>query len=118
MEENINKALIFIANMIFWSHTLGMIFVLYGVLRPFHGMLWNIHLLVTISIIVGVIINECPLTTFERRIRRKAGQRNVPNRGSRYLEVFYNYTKIKLPNSTMRILGLIIFILGMSAHLI
>jgi len=103
--------------MIFWVHTLGMVFVLYGVLSPFYGILWDLHLGVTISIIVGVIINECPLTTFERWIRKRAGQRYVPDRGSRYLEIFYKYTKIRLPNSTMRILGLITFILGMAAHL-
>lgn len=118
MKKNINKPLIFLANTIFWFHVFWVLFILFGVLFRFHGILWDIHLWMSILILVGVVINECPLTTIERWIRRKAGQKNISNRGSRFLEVFHKYTKIKLPNSVMRILGFIYFLFGILAHLI
>ncbi len=118
MEKEINKILIKFADLLFWLHIFWVIFVLFGVFYRFPGILWDMHLWASALIIVGVIINECPLTTLERWIRRKSGHKSIPNRGSRFLEVFYLRTGKKLPNSLMRILGLVYFILGVGVHFI
>lgn len=114
----INNFLNVFANMIFYFHVFWVIYVIIGVFYKYPGIFWTLHLWASILIAIGVIINECPLTTFERWIRRKAGQKNIPNRGSRFLEVFYNHTGIKLPNSLMRILGFFYFVIGVLVHLI
>lgn len=116
--ERINKFLIGFANLIFLFHVFWVVYVVVGIFYRYPGIFWTLHLWASILIAIGVVINECPLTTFERWIRKRAGQKNIPNRGSRFLEIFYNYTKIKLPNSLMRILGFVYFVVGTLVHLI
>lgn len=117
MQRKVNNALIVFANSIFWIHLLGVIYALIGVFYRFPGILWEIHFWVSVLVLVGALFDECYLTTFERWVRRKAGQKNIPNRGSRLLEELHKRTGIKLPNIVMRILGFIYSILGMGAHL-
>lgn len=116
--KKVNSFLINLANLIFLFHVFWVIYVIVGVFYIYPGFFWTLHLWASILIVIGVVLNECPLTTFERWVRRKAGQKNIPNRGSRLLEVFYKYTKIKLPNSLMRILGMVYFIVGTFVHLV
>lgn len=113
-----NNLLTGIAKLIFWIHVFSVFYVIIGAFYRYPGIFWELHFWISVVIGIGVLIDECPLTTFERWIRTKAGQKNIANRGSRFLEVFYKRTGIRLPNSLMRILGLIYFVLGVGVHFI
>jgi len=112
-----NKILIYIANLIFIFHTFWVLYVIVGTFYRYHGIFWDLHLLMSIGLLIGVILNECPITTLERWVRAKAGEKMI-NRGSRFLEVLKKYTGIELPNNLMRILGFIYFCLGVGVHII
>ncbi|MBU5690285.1 MAG: DUF2784 family protein [Candidatus Aenigmatarchaeota archaeon] len=111
-----NKIL-FIADFIFLFHVFWVLYVLGGLLFKYPGFLWDLHLLMSLGLLIGVILNECPLTSLERYVRKKGGQKLV-NRGSRFLEVFEKMTGIKLPNNLMRILGFLYFLIGIMPHLV
>jgi hypothetical protein len=112
-----NRVLIHFANFIFVFHVFWVLYVIFGVFYKYPGILWDLHLLMSVGLLIGVILNECPLTTIERYVRKKAGEKMI-NRGSRFLEVLKKYTGIRLPNSLMRILGFLYFLLGIAAHII
>ncbi len=112
-----NKMLIHVANFVFIFHVFWVLYVLFGIIFKYPGVFWDLHLYMSIGLFIGVLLNECPLTTLERYIRRKGGEKMI-NRGSRFLEVLKKYTGIELPNYIMRILGFIYFILGILPHII
>ena len=112
-----NKILIYFANFIFIFHVFWVIYVIFGVFYKYQGVFWDLHLLMSVGILIGVLLNECPITKLERWVREKAGEKMI-NRGSRFLEVLNKYTGIKLPNNLMRILGFVYFCLGVAVHII
>ncbi|MEO0282102.1 MAG: DUF2784 family protein [candidate division WOR-3 bacterium] len=112
------NSLLLLARFVFVFHVFWVLYVIFGVFYRYPGILWDLHLFMTFGLLLGVLLNECPLTTLERYIRKKAGQKNIPNRGSRFLEVFKEITGITLPNNLMRVLGFVYFVLGLLPHLV
>ncbi|MEM5799623.1 MAG: DUF2784 family protein [Candidatus Aenigmatarchaeota archaeon] len=112
-----NKIFIYIANLIFLFHVFWVLYVIIGLFYRYPGIFWDIHLYMSIGLLIGVILNECPITAIERWVRKKGGEKLI-NRGSRFLEVLKKYIGISLPNYVMRILGFIYFLLGVIAHII
>ncbi len=111
-----NEFLIKLAKIIFTIHIVWALFIIYGIFFRLPSLLLNPHLIMSALAMIAPIINECPLTTLERFIRKKAGQKLVRDRGSLFLGILEDKTGIKLPQVSIRIFGFFLALFGMLVH--
>lgn len=117
--KKVNKLLVTISDIILWFHVFWVVYVIVGFFYKYPGFLWTLHFWMGFLLIVGVILNQCPLSTIERWIRKKSGQNFIPNyRESRFLEIVHNITGVRLPNAISRILGFVYFVITIIVHLL